>query len=121
MINSMTGYGSYDCENDKISFSMELKSVNSKYYESNLKLPYIFSHQEEKINNIIQKWTVILFIIGFAPTKALAKVANRICKKFDKKTKGIYAIDSKEKREKALKWLKVEDVWGIGCKHAERL
>ena len=55
MINSMTGYGSYDCENDKISFSMELKSVNSKYYESNLKLPYIFSHQEEKINNIIQK------------------------------------------------------------------
>ena len=55
MIISMTGYGNYDCENDKISFSMELKSVNSKYYESNLKLPYIFSHQEEKINNIIQK------------------------------------------------------------------
>ncbi len=55
MINSMTGYGNYNCENDQISFSMELKSVNSKYYESNLKLPYIFSHQEEKINNILQK------------------------------------------------------------------
>ena len=55
MIISMTGYGNCDCENEKISFSMELKSVNSKYYESNLKLPYIFSHQEEKINGIIQK------------------------------------------------------------------
>ena len=55
MIISMTGYGNCDCENEKISFSMELKSVNSKYYESNLKLPYIFSHQEEKINVIIQK------------------------------------------------------------------
>ena len=55
MIISMTGYGNYDCENEKISFSMELKSINSKYYESNLKVPYIFSHQEEKINSIIQK------------------------------------------------------------------
>ena len=54
MIISMTGYGNYECENDKISFSMELKSVNSKYYESNIKLPYVFSHQEEKINNIIK-------------------------------------------------------------------
>ena len=40
---------------------------------------------------------------------------------FDKKTKGVYAIDSEEKREKALKWLKIEDVWGIGFKHAVRL
>ena len=53
--------------------------------------------------------------------RALAKVANRISKKFDKKTKGVYAIESKEKREKALKWLKIEDVWGIGFKHSERL
>ena len=55
MIISMTGYGNYECENEKISFSMELKSVNSKFYESNLKIPYIFSEHEEKINNMIQK------------------------------------------------------------------
>ena len=55
MIYSMTGYGSYSCENDQISFLMELKSVNSKYYESNLKLPYIFSDQEEKIDSILKK------------------------------------------------------------------
>ena len=55
MIYSMTGYGNYSCENDQISFLMELKSVNSKHYESNLKLPYVFSNQEEKIDSILKK------------------------------------------------------------------
>ena len=34
----------------------------------------------------------------FAPTKALAKVANRIAKKFPNKTKGVYLINSEEKK-----------------------
>ena len=33
----------------------------------------------------------------------------------------MYVINSREEREKALKWLKIEDVWGIGFKHATRL
>ena len=28
---------------------------------------------------------------------------------------------TQKKKEKALKWLKIEDVWGIGFKHAKRL
>ncbi len=52
--------------------------------------------------------------IGFAETKTLAKVANHIAKKFPLETGGVYSIDSDEKRVKALKWLKIEDVWGIG-------
>ena len=48
----------------------------------------------------ILKWTGIPVSIGFAPTKALAKVANRISKKFDAKTSGVYVIDSEKKREK---------------------
>lgn len=62
----------------------------------------------------IQKWVGIPVCVGFAPTKALSKVANRIAKKFQQRTKGIYVIDSEEKRIKALKWTKIEDVWGIG-------
>ena len=50
----MTGYSSIDCENDKISFSMELKTINSKYFESNLKIPQLFSSQENKIMNYIK-------------------------------------------------------------------
>jgi DNA polymerase V len=51
----------------------------------------------------------------------LAKVANKIAKKFPERTKSVYSIDSDEKRIKALKWTKIEDVWGIGRKHAQRL
>ncbi|MCB0389540.1 MAG: SOS mutagenesis and repair protein UmuC, partial [Winogradskyella sp.] len=62
----------------------------------------------------VTKGTGIPISIGFAPTKALSKVANRIAKKFSERTNGIYVIDSEEKRIKALKWLSIEDVWGIG-------
>ena len=36
-------------------------------------------------------------------------------------TKGVYLINSEEKRIKALKWLTLGDVWGIGFRHAKRL
>ena len=67
------------------------------------------------------KWTGIPISIGIAPTKALSKVANRIAKKYPEQTKGAYIIDSEEKRIKALKWLKIEDVWGIGRQHSKKL
>jgi len=33
----------------------------------------------------------------------------------------VYFIDGEEKRIKALKWTKIDDVWGIGKKHSKRL
>ena len=74
-----------------------------------------------EIKNTVLKWTGIPISIGLAPTKALAKVANRIAKKFPERTSGVYLIDSSNKKENALKWLKIEDVWGIGFKHGKRL
>ena len=59
--------------------------------------------------------------IGIAASKALCKVASKIAKKFIDRTGGCYAIDSEEKRVKALKWLPIKDVWGIGNAHANRL
>ena len=74
-----------------------------------------------QIQRTVTKGTGIPISVGFAPTKALAKVANKIAKKFPERTKSVYSIDSDEKRIKALKWTKIEDVWGIGRKHAKRL
>ena len=74
-----------------------------------------------KMRTQVVKWTGIPICVGIAPTKALAKVANRIAKKFPIQTQGVYCIDTEEKRIKALKWLQVEDIWGIGRKHAKRL
>ncbi|PWB23614.1 Y-family DNA polymerase [Flavobacterium sp. HTF] len=74
-----------------------------------------------KIRKEITQGTGIPVSIGFAPTKALAKMANKIARKFADRTQNVYCIDSEEKRIKALKWTKIEDVWGIGRKHAKRL
>ena len=73
------------------------------------------------IKDTVKKNVGIPVSIGFASTKALCKVANRIAKKFPIKTNGCYVIDTEEKRIKALKWLKIEDVWGIGRKTAAKL
>jgi DNA polymerase V len=75
----------------------------------------------QEMQRRVVKWTGIPVSVGIAPTKALAKVANRVAKKFPGKTNSVYLIDNEEKRVKALKWLKIEDVWGIGRQHTKRL
>lgn len=69
----------------------------------------------------IMKWLSIPVSVGFAETKALSKVANKIARKFPVQTKGSYVIDTEEKRIKALKWTKIEDVWGIGFRLEKKM
>ena len=42
----------------------------------------------------IQKWLSIPVCVGFAETKALSKIANKIARKFPAQTKGVYVIDT---------------------------
>ncbi|WP_293895041.1 Y-family DNA polymerase [Flavobacterium sp.] len=69
----------------------------------------------------IIKWVSIPVSVGFAETKALSKVANKIARKYPERTQGVYVIDSTEKRIKALKWTKIEDVWGIGSRLKKKM
>ena len=69
----------------------------------------------------IIKWLSIPVSVGFAETKALSKVANKIARKYPQRTQGVYVIDSEEKRIKALKWTKIEDVWGIGFRLKKKM
>ncbi|MEI7595823.1 MAG: Y-family DNA polymerase [Bacteroidota bacterium] len=66
------------------------------------------------------QWTGIPVSIGIAPTKTLAKVANRIAKK-EFSYNGVFFMDDEAKRIIALKQFPVEDVWGIGRKYAIKL
>ncbi|MGD1318859.1 DUF4113 domain-containing protein [Chryseobacterium sp. 2R14A] len=59
--------------------------------------------------------------IGIAPTKTLCKIANRIVKKDPERFNGVFALDTPEKIEKALKWLEISDVWGIGRRLAIKM
>lgn len=69
----------------------------------------------------VKQFTHIPISVGIAPTKALSKVANKIAKKFTDRTNGVYSIDTEDKRIKALKWTKIEDVWGIGRQISKKL
>ncbi len=69
----------------------------------------------------VNRWVGIPISVGIAPTKTLAKAANRIAKKFPNHSKGVHVIDREELRVKALKWLPVDDVWGIGRRYAKKL
>jgi DNA polymerase V len=53
--------------------------------------------------------------IGVAPTKTLAKLANKIAKK--KTTSGIFIISDENIRVDCLKNFDIGDVWGIGRAH----
>lgn len=75
----------------------------------------------EQMREEVFRSTGIPISVGIAPTKALAKVANRIAKKYPKESRGCHLIQTQQQIDKALKWLDVEDVWGIGHRHAMRL
>lgn len=74
-----------------------------------------------EMKNRIRKWLSIPVCVGIAPTKALSKVANKIARKYPDHTQGVHVIDTEEKRIKALKWTRIEDVWGIGFRLKKKM
>ena len=74
----------------------------------------------ENLHKRIKKSVGMPVSIGLAPNKTLAKTASKLAKKF-KEYKHCCIIDNDGNRIAALKWLPVEDVWGIGRRYAARL
>lgn len=74
----------------------------------------------EELVSKVRQWVGIPISIGVGQTKTLAKVASHIAKKFPELSH-VHVIDSEEKRVKALKWLPVEDVWGVGRRNAKKM
>ncbi len=98
-------------------YSIDEAFLKFEAFNTNIDLEqYMFQIQKK-----VTQSTGIPISIGLAPTKALAKVANSIAKKFKKRTKGVHIIDSEELRLKALQWMPIEKVWGIGRGHVKRL
>lgn len=101
---------------------IEIYSIDEAFLKFNGFDTY-FNLQEYGFNirKTVTQNTGIPISVGFANTKSLAKVANKIAKKIPTQTNHVHSIDTEEKRIKALKWLPIEDVWGIGRQHAKRL
>ena len=55
MIKSMTGFGQASIDNGQTQLSIEIKSLNSKYLDLNLRLPKAFSDREMEVRNLISE------------------------------------------------------------------
>lgn len=55
MIKSMTGFGLAATDHENVKFAVEIKSLNSKFLELNLKLPRAYSDKELFLRNICSK------------------------------------------------------------------
>ena len=55
MINSMTGYGEAQGEAEGVSYAVEIKTVNNRYFKTIIKLPELASFLEEDIDKLLRK------------------------------------------------------------------
>lgn len=74
----------------------------------------------QKVIKTIHRATGIPVCIGMGPTKTLAKLANYAAKKW-KKTGGVLDLSDPGRREKLMRLVPVNEVWGIGRQTTKRL
>ena len=83
-----------------------------------------FDHRLEAHARVLRatvlQWTGIPVSVGIAPTKTLAKAANRMAKK-DPSSGGVALLLTAAAQEAALARMELTDLWGIARRMAERL
>ena len=75
----------------------------------------------KNLRETVEQWTGIKVSVGVAPTKVLAKLANRLSKKNKQKTGCVMVLDTEEKIIDALQKTPVGDIWGVGGQYAQKL
>lgn len=56
MINSMTGFGRSEVSDDKHKITVEIKSVNNRYLDLNIKMPRRFNALDSEIRNTLKQF-----------------------------------------------------------------
>lgn len=72
------------------------------------------------ISRVVRHSTGLPVSIGIAPTKTLAKIASKLCKKYPKLDGACY-MHRPEDIEKVLRKTPVGDVWGVGRRYEKML
>lgn len=101
--------------------NIEVYSVDEAFINLDFIAPEKLQEVGIEIKNTVEMWTGIKVSVGIAPTKVLAKVANRLSKKNKAATNCVLVLDTKRKVEQALEKTNIEDVWGVGYQYAEKL
>jgi DNA polymerase V len=74
-----------------------------------------------EISRTVRRWTGIPVSIGIAPTKTLAKIANRLAKKGASPDGPVLEWNKVASPETTLAAVSVEDVWGVSTRWGEKL
>ena len=74
----------------------------------------------KQLRATVLQWTGIPVSVGIAPTKTLAKVANRTAKK-DPASGGVCLLLTEQAQEAALARLDLTDLWGVAGRLAARM
>ena len=90
-------------------YSIDEAFLDLRTFEKNIDLVN-FAFQ---CKNRIKDWVGIPVSIGIAPTKTLAKIANRIAKE-DSRFQGVVILQNKRAINHYLKATPVEKIWGVG-------
>ena len=105
---------------NQLSPTLEIYSIDEAFADmrgySNFDL---YTHGLEVRETVLQ-WIGIPVSIGFANTKTLSKIANRVAKK-SPKAKGVFVLENQKQIDSVLKKVAIGDVWGVGRKWSESL
>lgn len=101
--------------------NVEVYSVDEAFVDLSIFPPEDLHKIAKDIRYTVEKWTGIKVSVGVAPTKVLAKLANRLSKKNKQKTDCVMVLDTEDKIIEALKITPVEDIWGVGHRYAQKL
>ncbi len=100
---------------------VEVYSVDEAFLDLDIFLENELQFIAEKIKDTVEQWTGIKVSVGIAPTKVLAKVANRLSKKKPEKYKGVMVLHNDDEIISALRQTPIDEVWGVGYQYAEKL
>lgn len=99
---------------------MEVYSIDEAFLDFST-MKYHDLHQLAfQVTDTVKQNIGIPVSVGIAPTKTLAKMANRFAKKMKIAT-GIHVLDTTWKIEQVLNYTEVQDIWGIGPEYAKLL
>tara|TARA_B100000674_G_C37926456_1_gene955870 strand:- start:24 stop:1286 length:1263 start_codon:yes stop_codon:yes gene_type:complete len=97
-------------------YSIDEAFLNLSSYKNNINLvQFAFD-----CKNRIKDWVGIPVSIGIAPTRTLAKLANRVAKE-DSRFDGAVILKDKQIIQHFLKSVEIEKIWGIGKRMSAKL
>ncbi len=102
------------------SAEMERYSIDEAFLRLRGLSPERLAELAGRIRRTVGRWTGIPVCVGVAPTKTLAKIANRLAKKTPD-SGGVWMLDDPVDIEARLAGLAAGEVWGIGSRYARFL